>query len=136
MKIVLDTNVLVSGLLKPHSPSGQIVRMVALGTLTLCFDAAVLTEYWEVLRRAKFGFDAGRMEALLQQIRARGSLVTAELLTQALPDPDDEVFLAVALSGQAEYLVTGNLKHFPTDARRGVKVVEPRRFIEILRSSD
>ncbi len=62
MKIVLDTNVLVSGLIQPFGPSGQIVRMVAAGDLVLCHDPRVLAEYQEVLLRKKFGFDPERVE--------------------------------------------------------------------------
>ncbi|HKI01222.1 MAG TPA: putative toxin-antitoxin system toxin component, PIN family [Thermoanaerobaculia bacterium] len=54
MKIVLDTNILVSGLLQPFGPSGQIVRLVAAGELVLCHDSRILAEYWEVLLRKKF----------------------------------------------------------------------------------
>ena len=45
MKIVLDTNVLVAGLLSPFGPCGEIVRMVSSGEVTLCFDALILAEY-------------------------------------------------------------------------------------------
>ncbi len=54
MKIVLDTNVLVSGLLTPFGPTGEIVRMVSAGELILAIDARILSEYQEVLHRPKF----------------------------------------------------------------------------------
>ena len=65
MKIVLDTNVLVAGLLSPFGPCAQIVRMVSSGDLMLCFDARILSEYDEVLRRPKFQFREDRVAALL-----------------------------------------------------------------------
>ncbi len=79
----LDTNVLVSGLLQPLEPSGQIVRLVAAGELILCHDPRILTEYAEVLRREKFRFDPDRIETLMEQIRADG-------LPVAAPPPPDQ----------------------------------------------
>lgn len=59
MLAVLDTNVVVSGLLKPYSSAGYIVRLVAEGALQVAYDARILLEYREVLARPKFGFDPG-----------------------------------------------------------------------------
>src|SRR4051794_3486468 len=135
MKIVLDTNILVSGLLQPFGPSGQIVRLVASGELVLYYDPRILAEYQEVLLREKFGFDPERVDALLEEIRAGGIPVAARPLTIRLPDADDEPFLEVALAGGAQCLVTGNVKHYPLEARGGVEVISPRSFIELYRQS-
>jgi putative PIN family toxin of toxin-antitoxin system len=134
MKIVLDTNVLVSGLLQPFGPSGQIVRLVASGELILCYDSRILAEYREVLLREKFSFDPERVNALLEEIRASGIPVAARPLAARLPDPDDEPFLEIALTGEVQYLVTGNIKHYPAEARQGVAVLSPRSFIELIRA--
>ena len=131
MRIVLDTNVLVSGLITPFGPAGDIVRLLAVGTIRACYDARILGEYREVLSRPAFRIAAERIEALLDQIEADGMLVTARPLAARLPDPDDEMFLAVALSGNARCLVTGNLRHFPDESRRGLPVVSPRRFLDL-----
>ena len=133
MKIVLDTNVLVSGLLQPLGPSGQIVRLVASGELVLCHDPRILAEYREVLLREKFRFDPERVDALLEQIRAVGIPVAARPLAIRLPDPDDEPFLEIALAGGTLYLVTGNAKHYPAEARQAAEVLSPRSFIELYR---
>jgi uncharacterized protein len=133
MKIVLDTNVLVSGLLQPFGPSGQIVRLVASGDLVLCHDPRILAEYEDVLLREKFGFDPERVEILLEGIRAGGIPVAARPLAIRLPDTDDEPFLEVALAGGARCLVTGNERHYPAEARSGVAVLSPRLFLELYR---
>jgi putative PIN family toxin of toxin-antitoxin system len=133
MKIVLDTNVLVSGLLQPFGPSGQIVRLVASGELVLCHDSRILAEYREVLLREKFRFDPERVEILMEEIRGGGIPVAARPLAIRLPDADDELFLEVALAGGAQCLVTGNLKHYPADARHGIEVLSPRSFIDLYR---
>ena len=131
MRIVVDTNVLVSGLIAPFGPPGDIVRLLASGAVSACYDARILAEYREVLARPAFGIAADRVESLLDQIEGDGVLVTARPLAARLPDPEDEMFLAVALSGGARCLVTGNLRHFPEHCRHGVEVVSPRRFVEL-----
>lgn len=133
MKIVLDTNVLVSGLLNLFNPPGEIVRMTSAGTLSLCYDARILAEYREVLLRPKFRFDAIHIDALLDQIKADGHLVAAQPLANQLPDPDDEMFLEVTISGGARCLVTGNVKHYPPTRRQGMDVVRPAELLEIYR---
>ena len=133
MKVVLDTNVIVSGLLSPFGPPGEIIRMAASGLMELCYDARVLSEYQNVLTRQKFSFDQTHVENLLEQIKVCGHLTTGEPLAKRLPDPDDELFLEVALGGKAQYLVTGNLKHYPAKKRQGMRVVSPGEFLEIYR---
>lgn len=133
MKIVLDTNVLVAGLLSPFGPPGEIVRMLSSGELTLCFDARVLCEYSEVLGRAKFGFDQEKIAALLDGIEYRGQAVASSPLGDSLPDPDDEPFLEIACSGPAECLITGNGSHFPPPLCRGASVLSPSEFLAAYR---
>jgi putative PIN family toxin of toxin-antitoxin system len=129
MNVVLDTNAIVSGLLTPFSPCGEIVRMVSSGELTLCLDARLLGEYSEVLRRPCFEFDGELVSALLDHVFHAGILVSASPLVALLPDPDDAAFLEVAITGNADCLITGNLKHFPSSLRQGVKVLSPRDFL-------
>lgn len=129
MKIVLDTNVLVAGLLSPFGPCGEIVRMVSSGELTLSFDARILTEYEEVLSRPKFRFERDKVVALLDYIVHRGITVASSPLAQALPDPDDEPFLEVGLAAKAVCLVTGNQVHFPPDLCQPLKVLSPSEFL-------
>jgi uncharacterized protein len=133
MRVVLDTNVLVAGLLSPFGPCGDIARMVSSGELSLCHDARVLSEYGEVLRRPKFGFDDREIDALLDYVGHSGFTVASSPLPRSLPDPDDEPFLAVAIGGGAEYLITGNQTRYPPNWREGVAVVSPAEFIEAYR---
>jgi putative PIN family toxin of toxin-antitoxin system len=133
MKIVLDTNVLVAGLLTPFGPCAQIVRMISSGEVTLCHDARILSEYDEVLRRPKFRFDMDKVTALLDYIEHSGELVASSPLSDPLPDPDDHPFLEVALACQVACLVTGNLVHFPPKRRQGVKVLSPAEFLTFYR---
>jgi putative PIN family toxin of toxin-antitoxin system len=134
MRIALDANVLVSGLLKGHSAAGTIVRLVAAGLVHVVYDARILSEYREVLARPKFGFEQSLIKAILAQIEEEGILVTATPLPQRLPDPDDEPFLEAARAAGA-ILVTGNKKHFPPATCREVTVTSPAEFIEFCRET-
>jgi putative PIN family toxin of toxin-antitoxin system len=134
LRIVLDTNVLVSGLLSPFGPPGEIVRLVSSGAVTLCLDARILSEYDEVLARPRFGFTHDAVCALLDYIDQASAMVASEPLTDRLPDEDDEPFLEVALACGADHLVTGNAAHFPEEACAGVSVVSPAQFMERYRS--
>jgi len=129
LNIVLDTNVLVAGLLSPFGPCGEIVRMVSSGEPALCFDARILSEYNDVLKRPKFRFEPGKVDALLDFIVNRGKAVATSPLLEPLPDPDDEPFLAVAIAGRVACLVTGNRSHFPARMRQGVTLFSPREFV-------
>ena len=133
MRVVLDTNVVVSGLLSPFGATGEIIRMVASGALELCYDARILSEYQNVLYRPKFPFDQTYVEDLLDQIKACGYVTTGEPLAKRLPDPDDEPFLEVAFGGEAQYLVTGNMRHYPAKKRQGIQVVSPTEFLDRIR---
>jgi putative PIN family toxin of toxin-antitoxin system len=135
MKIVLDTNVLVSGLLTPFGSSGEIVRMVSAGILILQYDSRILLEYQEVLYRPKFQFDKEHIDSLLAYVKQNGQVVSAGPLKEQLPDPDDEPFLEIAIAGRAACIITGNKSHFPRQPRRGTKILSPSEFIGFYRKS-
>lgn len=135
MRIVLDTNVLVSGLLSPFGSPGEIVRMVSSGAISLCVDARIRSEYAQVLARPRFGFDPDAVAALLDYIDVCGEIVASGPLTERLPDPDDEPFLEIAVAGAVDCLVTGNHVHFPPEARVTALVLTPAEFIERYRSA-
>ncbi len=133
MKIVLDTNVLVSGLLTPFGPSGEIVRMVSAGELILCIDARILSKYEEVLHRPKFKFNKDHISILLDFIKQYGVFISSLPLKNRLPDPDDEAFLEVAISGKVRSLVTGNIVHYPPSSREDIKIYSRSKFLEFFR---
>lgn len=135
MRIVLDTNVLVSGLLTPFGSSGEIIGMVFSGELILCLDARILSEYREVLYRPKFKFDKNKIAILIDFIKQYGQLVSSLPLHSPLPDPDDEAFLEVALAGHVKALITGNKVHYPSASREGIEVLSPSEFIDIFRKT-
>lgn len=130
MRVVLDTNVLVAGLLSAAGPPGWIVEATLSGSLVPAFDMAIRQEYEEVLRRPEFGFPASAVDDLLAALDRFGFPTAAPPpLPIALPDPDDEPFLAVA-AATASVLITGNARHFPASRRQGVTVLTPREFVD------
>ncbi|HSB06940.1 MAG TPA: putative toxin-antitoxin system toxin component, PIN family [Thermodesulfobacteriota bacterium] len=133
MIIVLDTNVLVSGILKPYSKAAALLRLVADGAIQLAYDVRLLSEYRDVLNRSKFDFPQDQVEDFLQQVEQEGFLVSAKPCKFRLPDPDDEPFIDVALSGGAIALVTGNKRHFPRKEYEGAKILSPAEFLEVLK---
>ena len=122
MRIVLDTNVLVSALMTPHGAPAAVVSNILAGRLALLFDERILDEYRAVLTRPRVAFDPGQVDTLLGALEGGGSGIGAAPLDIDWVDPDDAPFLEVAVTGQADALVTGNLKHFPNNR---VPIVTP-----------
>lgn len=133
MIIVLDTNVVVSGILKPSSPAAAILRLVADGAIQLAYDLRFLQEYREVLGREKFHFSKESATIFLSQIGQEGFMISARPISFRLPDPDDLPFLEVALSTTATGIVTGNKRYFPRRQYGGVRIFSPVEFLESYR---
>lgn len=116
MRLVLDTNVLVSALLKVGSVPDRALEAVWSTGAVVLYDSRIAAEYREVLTRPKFrGIDPLRIETLLARFPAEGALAHVSVLDLALPDEADRCFVEVARSGRADALVTGNLRDFPDD---------------------
>lgn len=128
----MDTNVLVSGLLSPHGRPGTVVDLVGAGAHHVCFDARILAEYREVLARPRLALPPESVEAVLARLVLSGIRLVAPPLRIKLPDPDDQPFLEVGVAANADYLVTGNRKHFPAELCRGIAVVNPREFLDVI----
>ena len=131
MKIVLDTNVLISGMLNPLAPPGRIVDLLRSGTLRLTVDDRILGEYTDVLRREYFlrYFGKSEREDIIEYFIRNSCYTLSSIVVNNLPDPGDVPFLEIALTAGVP-LITGNLKHFPENATMGCVVVSPRHFID------
>ena len=132
---VLDTNVLVSGLLSPSGPPGRLVDVLLGRRLRLALDDRIELEYREVLARPRLGIEQVRREAFLAILQFQEHLIAMPWRHQAPSDEDDVIFLEVALQTPARTVVTGNLKHFPPGCRGPVTVMSPRaaweRFVAL-----
>lgn len=132
MRIVLDTNILVSALLSPHGP-GRVLDLLLAGQLVLLTDDRILGEYDEVLARPKFGFSADDVAEVLNYCRTTSERVLAPPLDVSLPDHGDLPFLEVAMTGEADALVTGNTRHFvPVGGTHSVAIVSPAELLQQL----
>lgn len=134
MLVVLDTNVLVSGLLKAHSAPGRIVDLVLAGKIQVLFDDRILAEYRDVLARPRFQFNAAHVASFLTFLRLSGRHVIAPPIPgielASLPDGEDLPFAEVALAGGEAFLVTGNVKHFDFLADHPISVLTPCQFLD------
>lgn len=134
---VLDTNVVVSALLKPDSVPGRVLAYALKGTITPVLSAGIEQEYAEVLARKKFHFDQDLVARVLAALKSvaifRPPSESAESF-EAVPDPKDIEFYAVTLSARDEWethLVTGNAKHFPA----AHFVISPRQMLDLVEHS-
>jgi len=128
---VLDTNVLVSALLKNGSVPWQVVEEALHGDIIPVLNDEILAEYEDVLNRPKFKFEKRTVNVFLNDLKKRAVYAEAGLLEDVVPDPKDVVFYAVLMEKRKEeeaYLVTGNLKHYPIRTY----VVTPKEMLDIL----
>jgi len=129
-RAVVDTNVLVSGLLRPDNPPGRILDLILAGELQPVFDDRILREYRQVLARPHFRFHEGAVTELMDYLEHFGWLLAAPGLAVHLPDPKDLMFIEVAAMS-ASALITGNLRHFPRQVVEGLDldVLTPSEFL-------
>jgi putative PIN family toxin of toxin-antitoxin system len=132
IRVVLDTNVLVSAMISPFGNPAQVLISVQDGKITPLFSEKMLAEYAEVLARPKFSFEKSEIDGLNALLRATGLLMRPERMVGASPDPKDDEFIACARAGEADFLVTGNKRHFPAESYGSARVVSPRKLIEYL----
>lgn len=129
MITVIDTNVIVSALLRAGSIPEAVLSLALNRIVQLCVSEVVLAEYQEVLGRPKLSIDPRKVANALSRFREVSILVTPSESLRACSDPDDNIFLECVEAGKAEYLVTGNRAHFPAVWAK-TQIVTPREFIE------
>ena len=132
MRVVYDTNVLVSAVLKPGSLPAVLVSLALAQRVRLCVSPSILAEYREVLHRPKCGFEASSIAFLLEDLTRTALLVHPTIHLTVAPDEADNRFLECALEASAAFLVTGNLRHFPVPTFEDIHILEPARFAHVL----
>lgn len=128
---VIDTNVLVSAMLKWQSVPGSILEFSLEGIIVPVLNEEIVEEYRAVLKRPKFGLGDDIISDILSSIEKVGLFIDAEEIGIDLPDPKDRVFYEVVMEQRKDgdaYLVTGNIKHFPEKPF----VVTPREMLNIM----
>jgi uncharacterized protein len=130
LRLVIDTNVLVSAAIKPAGLQRTVFLIAISKPARLYVSLPVLQEYSEVLARPELRVRKGLRLQLLQLIKNHSHTVVPTLQLEATTDPADNIFLECADAARADYLVTGNQKHFPRFWKK-TKVVTPREFVSL-----
>jgi putative PIN family toxin of toxin-antitoxin system len=132
-RVVLDTNVVVSALLKSQGLEDQVLRLALAGRLLLGTSPAVLEEYARVLPSQKFKLRPKEIVTTLKQIEKASSLFHPTDTLRLSDHESDNRFYECAEAAQANFLITGNLKHFKKDYR-GTRVVNARQLLDLMAS--
>ena len=130
LRLVLDTSILVSAALKPEGLQRTVFLLAISKPARLYVSEAIVTEYEAVLARPELGIRKGRQRQLLELIENRAHLVRPSREVRAASDPGDDMFLECADEARADYLVTGNLRHFPK-FWKATKIVNAREFVSL-----
>jgi uncharacterized protein len=131
IRVVFDTNVIVSALLQPLGPSAQLFVLALSGSIQLCVSGSIYAEYEEVIRRPRFRRNEEIIAGTLHAIRHRAFWVRPTEPVTVCTDSDDNIFLECAQAARADFLVTGNLRHYPT-SWAGSRIVTPRWLLDAL----
>lgn len=130
-KVVLDTNVVVSAHLGDSGYESLAFDLAISSQTELYVSPDILAEYSEVLRRPRLGIEWNDVKRSLDSIRERARLVNPRNSVSAAFDPDDNKFLECAEEARADYLVTGNRRHFPKQWKT-TKIVNARELLELI----
>ncbi|WP_126993670.1 putative toxin-antitoxin system toxin component, PIN family [Thermosipho globiformans] len=131
MKVVVDTNVIVSGILKPESLPAKILNLVLSEKLLICADSRIVSEYRNVLLREKFGFPKKLVNDLIDFIESTSILVSPPPISLDLIDKGDLPFIEVALFVNVP-IITGNKKHF--QEIKDLIIYTPNDFLKLYKT--
>jgi putative PIN family toxin of toxin-antitoxin system len=132
MRVVLDTNVVVSGLLNAAGKPGKVIDLALDDRFQIAYDDRILGEYEDVLARPELHIRPADARAFITHVEVSGCLVeeAAPFPPDGFPDPDDLPFVEVLVTSNAAALVTGNLRHFAPLLERKMAVFTPAQFLE------
>jgi len=131
LRLVLDTNIIVSAVLKPDGLQRTVLLLAMTRPARLFVSAPILSEYRMVLSRPELKIRKGLRQQFLRLIEDRGHMVSPTRQIRVTRDPDDNIFLECADAARADFLVTGNLRHFPRFWKQ-TKIVTSREFITLI----
>ena len=131
LRLVIDTNILVSAALKPEGLQRTVLLLAIARPARLYVSDAIVAEYGQVLSRPELQIRKGLRHQLLQLIRSHAHPVTPLRPLHMTIDPDDNKFLECADAARADYLVTGNQRHFPRFWKK-TKIITSREFVSIV----
>ena len=134
LRLVFDTNIIVSALLKPQSNPALIVSLFIRGDCSVCLSKEIFTEYEEVLARDKFKrLDEARVKELLSILKRSALWVIPKIsINDVAKDPAGNTFLECALEAKADFFITGNIHHFPVKEFHNTHIVTPSEFMNLI----
>jgi putative PIN family toxin of toxin-antitoxin system len=131
IRVVVDTNVVVSANLVDEGLPASILDLAAKGKILICVSGDILAEYEEVLRRPRLKLDPARVESSMALVRKSSKLVKPRRALKVSPDESDTRFYECAEAAKAQFLITGNTRHFP-ESHKTTRIVSPREFIDLI----
>lgn len=114
IRLVLDTNILVSAVLRSEGNEAAVLDLVVEGQVRPCVSPAILAEYESVLKRPRLRLEPRAVRRMLKAVISVALIVEPEMAVHASPDDADNRFLECAEAAGADFLVTGNRRHFPS----------------------
>ena len=131
-RVVLDTNVLISGVLFGGKPR-LIIELVVKGKIKAYLSPVILDEFKDVMARPKFGLGHETIFTITRENEDIFSFVFPKIVIERIKDdPDDNVILECALTGDAEYIVTGDPHLLSLDSFKGIQILRPAAFLNEL----
>ena len=133
LKAVIDTNLLVRGLLKGKTIL-PLIEALKNNQFQLITSYALIAELTEVLKRErlKIYFTLDDLKELLDLIEAQGQIVKVTQAIKECRDPKDDIVLECAVEGKADCIVTGDQDLLTLSPFRGIKIVSPQEFLKNL----
>lgn len=141
MRVVVDTNTVVSGLARSKNPPAQIMELWRLGIIELLSSRATMRELDRVLRYPKVRrltkLTDNEIQAFLALYHRDTTVLQVTLNLEVVPgDPDDNMFIALAVTGNADYLITGDRKHLlPLERHEDILIVSPAHFMALIQET-
>ena len=124
MKAVVETSVIVSALINSNGSPAKILSMILNGNIKILYDNRIIFEYIDVLSRKEFGFSK---EIIIDCFKCDGEFINAEYIKTKFSDETEKKFYEVYKSGEAKYLITENIKHFP----KKDTILLPKDFLQV-----
>lgn len=131
LRVVVDTNIVVSAALRPYGLQRTVFLLVLTKPARMYVSQEILAEYRNVLARPALKIKKGRQQQLLQLLRNRVQVVHPRYKLEVTSDPEDNKFLECADAARADYLITGNQRHFPR-FWKNTKVITSREFVSLV----
>jgi putative PIN family toxin of toxin-antitoxin system len=134
IRVVLDTDVVVSANLQDEGLEALVVSLVLNQKVQLCVSEPILKEYEQVLLYPLLKFVPKEVAQFLARLRRASILIAAALTVSASEDEADNRFLECAEASGANFLITGNKRHFPKRWKT-TQIVNARELLSMIGSS-